>query len=247
MSLKSISAVIMFFFALSLSSQENRGWDIYTSWSDVHDVFFEEMSLQEQVEFYCVYFDDPRYYQGAHHPKSGFNAVFNYFLDQEDEEAIPYFLYHFAAKDLPVFSSPKETFLDSEMLDIIIFLVDYRVSIEENLSIETALKFASLAEGKIMEYIVRNRRIDANVRGLEVPIQYIQSEARGQRPIDWLPERDPDDTMRHRYWGEAIYKKYVVGNGLEFLDVGIESPYVFEGYTGRVITPDDPGFLGKVP
>jgi len=247
MSLKSISAVIVFFSVFSLSSQENRGWDIYTSWSDVHDVFFEEMSLQEQVEFYCIYFDDPRYYQGAHHPKIGFNAVFRYFLDQKDEEAIPYFLYHFAAKDLPIFNSPKETFLDSEMLDIIIFLVDYRVSIEENLNIETALKFASLAEGKIMEYIVRNRRIDANVETLEAYTQYIQGFAKGLQPIDWLPERDPDDIMEYRYWGEVIYNKYIVGNGLEFLDVGIESHYVFEGYTGRIITPDDPGFLGKVP
>ena len=247
MSLKSTGAVIMFFSALSLSSQENRRWDIYTSWSDVHDVFFEEMSLQEQVEFYCVYFDDPRYYQGVAHPKSGFNAVFNYCLDQEDEEAIPYFLYHFAAKDLPVFGSPEETFLDSEMLGNIIFLVSVKVRIKENLNIETALKFASLAEGKILEYIVRNRRIDANVRALVVSTQYIQSEARGQRSIDWLPERDPDDIMRHRYWGEVIYNEYVVENGLEFLDVGIESPYVFEGYTGRVIAPDDPGFLGKVP
>ena len=122
-----VSIALMFFSALSLSSQENRGWDIYTDWSDIRDVFFEEMSLQEQVEFYCVYFDDPRYYQGVAHPKSGFNAVFNYFLDQEDEEAIPYFLYHFAAKDLPVFSSPEETFLDSEMLGNMIFLVSVRV------------------------------------------------------------------------------------------------------------------------
>ena len=98
-----------------------------------------------------------------------------------------------------------------------------------------------------MEYIVRNRRIDANVEALEVSTQYIQGFAKGLRPIDWLPERDPDGIVRRRYWGEAIYKKYVVGNGLEFLDVGIESPYVFEGYTGRVITPDDPGFLGEVP
>ena len=242
-----VSIALVFFSALSLSSQENRGWDIYTDWSDIRDVFFEEMILQEQVEFYCVYFDDPRYYQGVAHPKSGFNAVFNFFLDQEDEEAIPYFLYHFAAKDLPVFSSPKETFLDSEMLGKIIFLIVTRSYIRENLDIETALKFASLAEGKILEYIVRNRRIDANVKTLEVYKQYIRSKARGQRSIDWLPERDPDDIMRHRYWGEVIYNEYVVENGLEFLDVGIESPYVFEGYTGRVIAPDDPGFLGKVP
>ena len=242
-----VSIALMFFSVFSLSSQENRGWDIYIDWDDIHDVFFEEMSLQEQVEFYCVFFDDPRYYQGVAHPKSGFNEVFNYFLDQEDEEAIPYFLYHFAAKDLPVFGSPEETFLDSEMLGNIIFLVSVRVRGKKNLDIETALKFASLAEGKILEYIVRNRRIDANVETLEVSIQYIRSKARGQRSIDWLPERDPDDIMRHRYWGEVIYNKYVVGNGLEFLDVGIDSPYVFEGYTGRVITPEDPGFLGKVP
>ena len=122
-----VSIALMFFSVFSLSSQENRGWDIYIDWDDIHDVFFEEMSLQEQVEFYCVYFDDPRYYQGAHHPKNGFYATSMYFLGQKDEEAIPYFLYHFAAKDLPVFSSPEETFLDSEMLDIIIFMVDIRM------------------------------------------------------------------------------------------------------------------------
>ena len=98
-----------------------------------------------------------------------------------------------------------------------------------------------------MEYIVRNRRIDANVETLEAYTQYIQGFAKGLQPIDWLPERDPDDIMEYRYWGEVIYNKYIVGNGLEFLDVGIESHYVFEGYTGRIITPDDPGFLGKVP
>ena len=186
----------------SLSPQENRGWDIYIDWDDIHDVFFEEMSLQEQVEFYCVYFDDPRYYQGVAHSKSGFLAVFRYFLDQEDEEAIPYFLHHFATKDLPVFSSPEEIFLGSKMLNIIIAMICTR-AIRGNLSIEMALKFASLAEGKILEYIVRNRRIDANVETLEVYTQYIQGKARGQRSIDWLPERDPDDIMRHRYWGEV--------------------------------------------
>ena len=54
-------------------------------------LYFGEMSLQEQAEVYCVCFDDPRYYK-AHHPKTGFNGIYNYFRVQEDEEAIPYFL-----------------------------------------------------------------------------------------------------------------------------------------------------------
>lgn len=50
--------------------------------------------------------------------------------------------------------------------------------------------------------------------------------------------------MRKRSWGESVYNKYIVENGLEFLDIGIESPYVPKGYTGRVITLEDPGYLG---
>jgi len=247
MNLRSVGVVIMFFFVLSLSSQEKREWDIYTDyWSDIHDVFFEEMSLQEQVEFYCVYFDDPRYYQGVAHPKSGFNAVFHYFTDQKDEKAIPYFLYHFAAKDLPVFKSPEKTYLDYARLRKIILLMDYKLRIMKNLDIETALKFASLAEGKIMEYIAKNRRIDANVYALGIYVQFIQGYAKELQPIDWLPKWELEAALilMPRYFGELIYNKYVVENGLEFLDVGIESPYVFEGYRGRVITPDDPGYLG---
>lgn len=208
-------------------------------------MFYEEMSLQEQVEFYCIYFDDPSYYK-ALHSKFGFSSVYRYFREQEDEEAIPYFLHHFATRDLLTFSSPEKTFLDFRGLGLIIQLIEYRVVAEKNLDIDIALKFASLAEVKVLEYITRNRRIDNNVIVLDVFVQFIQNHAKGLQTVDWLPEADSDDIMRNRFWGESVYKRYIVENGFEFLDVGIESPFVFEGYTGRVIRAEDPGYLGNM-
>lgn len=239
-----VSIAVVFSSLFSLSSQENRKWDLDRDWDDIHDMFYEEMSLQEQVEFYCIYFDDPSYYK-ALHSKFGFSSVYRYFREQEDEEAIPYFLHHFATRDLPTFSSPEKTFLASDILGNIIRLIEYRVVAEKNLDIDIALKFASLAEMKVLEYITRNRRIDINVTVLEVFIQEIQNHAKGLHRIDWLPEEDDPDVLR-RFWGESVYKRYIVERGLEFLDVGIESPYVFEGYTGRVIRAEDPGYLGNM-
>jgi len=246
---------IVFFSVFSLSSQERREWDIYTDWSDINDMFYEEMSLREQVELYCLYFDDPRYY-GAIHPKRGYHGVLTYFENQEDEEAIPYFLHQLVTQDLAVFDSPEKTYLDPERLSLILDLIEYRAYRLEKLDIDTALKFVSIAEVKILEYITRNRRIDINIEYLEFYVQSIRNYAKGLERVDWLPERDPEmdsasrkartDLLR-RFFGELIYNKYVVGNGLEFLDVGIESPYVFWGYTGRVITPEDPGYLGVPP
>ena len=255
MELRLASMAIVFFSVFSLSSQERREWDIYTHWRDINDMFYEEMSLREQVELYCLYFDDRRY-DGAPHPKSGFSGVLRYFRVQEDEEAIPYFLHQLVTQDLAVFDSPDKTYLDSERLILILRLMRSRAFGLENLDIDTALKFASIAEVKILEYITRNRRIDINLRYLESYVQSIRNYAKGLERVDWLPERDPEmdsdsrktrTDLLNRYWGEHIYNKYVVGNGLEFLDVGIESPYVFWGYTGRVITPEDPGYLGVSP
>jgi len=236
---------IVFFSVFSLSSQERREWDIYTDWRDISDMFYEEMSLREQVELYCLYFDDRRY-DDAPHPKLGFNGVFTYFENQEDEEAIPYFLHQLVMQDLAVFDSPDKTYLDSERLILILRLMETRAYRLENLDTDTALKFASIAEVKILEYITRNRRIDINLRYLESYVQSIRNYAKGLEPVDWLPTKRKPEVI-NPYFGELIYNKYVVGNGLEFLDVGIESPYVFWGYTGRVITPEDPGYLSVSP
>ena len=255
MRLRLASIAIVFFSVFSLSSQERREWDIYTDWRDIREMFYEEMSLREQVELYCLYFDDPRYYDSIH-PKLGYHGVFTYFINQEDEEAIPYFLHQLVTQELAVFDSPEETYDDSVTPINIIRLIDNRVRKGRNLDIDTALKFTSIAEVKILEYITRNRRIDINLRYLESYVQAIRNYAKGLHPVDWLPEgvlemdsdsREARFDLLRRFFGELIYNKYVVGNGLEFLDVGIESPYVFWGYTGRVITPEDPGYLGVPP
>lgn len=164
----------------SLSSQENRKWGVDSDWGDVYDMFYEEMSLQEQVEFYCIYFDDPSYYK-ALHSKFGL-VVYTAILESRKMRKLSHtFFHYFATRDLPTFSSPEKTFLDFRRLVLMIHLIEYRGVAAKNLEIDIVLKFASLAEVKVLEYITRNRHIDVNVTVLDIFIQEIQNYAKGLR------------------------------------------------------------------